>query len=266
MEYLFDSRDKIQESLTGKHLFIFLDFDGTLSPITDNPKKAYLPEENRKLLKELSETSGYKLAIISGRALNDIKKKIGLKNIIYAGNHGLEIEGPRVKFKTVLPARYQLIISEIKDDLKREVSLLPGVFLEDKGISLSLHYRRAEKKQIPEIKDRFKETLVSYLARGKVKIREGKMVLEVLPCVDWDKARAVQWLLAKRNSGAKKNKFFPIYMGDDATDEDVFKALSNKGLTISVGRLKDSRAGYFVKDTDEAISFLKGLLKEKYAL
>ncbi|MDD5731231.1 MAG: trehalose-phosphatase, partial [Candidatus Omnitrophica bacterium] len=169
MDYLFDCWNKIEERLKGKHLFIFLDFDGTLTPIIDDPDKVRLSAQARKLLKALSERPGYKLAIISGRALKDIRKRAGLNNIVYAGNHGLEIEGPGVDFKSLLPPGYKLTKRRIKDELKRKISLIPGAFLEDKGASLSLHYRKVNKKQAPKIKTIFNETLKPYLAQGKVR-------------------------------------------------------------------------------------------------
>ena len=91
------------------------------------------------------------------------------------------------------------------------------------------------------------------------------MVLEVVPPVDWNKAKAVLRILAGTNSRIKKNKFFPIYIGDDVSDEGVFRALENKGLTVFVGRFRNSYAGYHVKNTDETLRFLKRLLWEEYA-
>src|SRR3989338_7452407 len=106
MEYLFNVMPKLRERLRGKFILLFLDFDGTLSPIEDTPAKATIPKETIKLLKGLSRQPQFKLVIISGRALKDLKKRIALDNIIYVGNHGLELEGPKLKFKAQVSLSY----------------------------------------------------------------------------------------------------------------------------------------------------------------
>jgi trehalose-phosphatase len=146
---------------------LFLDYDGTLTPIVSTPEKAAIPKQIKGLLAKLSKDPRYKLAIISGRALKDIIKIIGLKGIIYSGNHGLEIEGPKIKFKTPLSPGYMTILKKIKGDLKRRLSSIKGIFLENKGLSLSLHYRLVDKKKIPQVKTVFHESIIFYRLRLK---------------------------------------------------------------------------------------------------
>lgn len=259
MKYLFDHYKKLKERLTDKNIMLFLDYDGTLTPIVETPGRAVLCDETRGLLNKMSNSRKLKLAFISGRSLADIKNRVGLRNVIYSGNHGLEIEGPKIKFKSPVSPRYKVILGQIKMDLSKKFSKIRGVILEDKGLSLSIHYRQVDKKRIPQIKTIFHETVILYLVRNKIKIKSGKMVLEVRPPTGWDKGKVVLWLLARQIFSAQKGMVFPIYIGDDASDEDAFKALKNRGLTIFVGKPKESYAQYYLKNPKEVIDFLRGM-------
>lgn len=257
MVYLFDKWKRIEKELGGRPLFIFLDFDGTLASIARTPEQAALLPEARAILGRLMDKPGLKLAIISGRPLEEIKDKVGLKGLIYSGNHGLEIEGPKIKFKPVVSPRYRLLLERIKNDLRQKIASIRGAFIEDKGLTLGLHYRLVDKSRVAEVKSAFDETVILYLARGMIKARAGKMLLEVLPPSEWNKGKVVLWLLARQAFAAGKGNTLPVYLGDDSTDEDAFKALQNKGLTIRVGQTKGSSAGYYVKNPGEAAEFLK---------
>jgi trehalose-phosphatase len=264
MKYLFSDRTRIKEELKGKYVYLFLDYDGTLAPIMETPDKAFMPKETRNLLRCLSEMPNYKLAIISGRALNDIKKKVGLKNnIVYVGNHGFEIDGPKIKFKSPVPYKHKGNLEKIKAKLKKSFSSVKGVLIEDKGFSLSVHYRQAEKKDISKIKTEFYAALVAYEVRNEMKVRTGKKVLEIRPPLAWDKGKAVLWLLARHKFllRKKKQKILPIYVGDDVTDEDAFGALRRRGWTVRVGKLQKSKAFYYVKKTEEVNDLLRLLLQ-----
>jgi len=257
MKNLFRHWDNLKKELRNKYIMLFLDYDGTLTPIVSTPGKAFISQKVKELLSKLSKSPECKLAIISGRALKDIKNLIGLKGIIYSGNHGLEIEGPKIKFEYFVSPRYKMILWRIKNDLQQKISSIPGAFVEDKGLSLSLHYRLADKKQIPQIKTIFHEAVILYLVRNKIKIKSGKMVLEVRPPAEWNKGKVVLWLLTRQIFAAKKSMIFPIYIGDDTTDEDAFKVLEKKGLTIFVGEPKESYARYYLNNPKEVIDFLK---------
>ncbi len=261
MEYLFDKWNNIKPRLRDKHIFIFFDYDGTLTPIVETPDKAILSETARKLLLKMSRNSRLKLAFISGRSLKDIKNRIKIKNGIYSGNHGLEIEGPNIKFKPLVSPRYQMIIRYIKEALNKKVSSISGAFIEDKGVSLSLHYRLVPRGKWALLRNIFNEVVNPYLVRGKISIKKGKMVLEVAPSYKWNKGDTVMWLLKKHEFALKRAKFIPIYIGDDLTDESAFKALKNKGLTICVGKTKLSEARYYLKNPGETAEFLERVLE-----
>lgn len=261
MKYLFGEWKELKERIGGKPIFLFLDFDGTLAPIVETPDKAALPRETKELLIGLIKCPKLKMAFISGRKLTDLKKKVDLKGAIYSGNHGLEIEGPKIKFNSAMPRSYRKVIERIRDRIEEKTASIPGVFIEDKGLSLSLHYRLANKDQISLIKTIFHETAIVYLIKNQIKVKPGKMVLEVRAPVEWNKGKVVLWLLSRQKFALSKNNVFPIYIGDDITDEDAFRALGKNGLTIFVGEPKKSLAQYYLKSTSEVIEFLREILK-----
>ena len=262
MEYLFSAWAEIKRQLFGKFVFLFLDYDGTLAPIADTPEKAAITAEDKETLAALLRAPQCKIAIISGRRLEDIKNRIGLEGIIYVGNHGLEIEGPKLKFKSHIPSAYIRLLQRIKGDLEGKISSLMGAFIEDKGLSLSLHYRQVDKKDTPGLKTIFHETIIYHRVKDALRIKTGKMVLEIRPPVSWDKGKVALWLLARQRFALKdKTGVLPLYIGDDVTDEDAFKALKDKGITILVGELKNSYAKYYLKDTTEVFRLLEEIEK-----
>ncbi len=261
MKNLFKYWDNFKKELSNKYIMLFLDYDGTIVPIVDEPDKAVVSKETKNLLAELLKLCGFRLIIISGRGLKYIKNKIGLKDIIYIGNHGFEIEGPNINFKKPVSIRYKTILKKIKNELKRKVAYVKGVFIEDKGLSLSLHYRMVDKKEVHLVKNIFCEITNSYLLKNSIKVKNGKKLLEVRPVEDWDKGKAVLWLLSRRKFILKDDKILPIYIGDDITDEDAFKALKNQGTSIFVGRPKKSYANFYLKNTEEVKKFLVKVLR-----
>lgn len=260
MEYFFDKWWRLKEKMADKIIYLFLDYDGTLTPIVDSPQKALISKKTRKLLRTLSTNPRCKIAIISGRQLRDIKKKIGLKNIVYVGNHGLEIEGPRIRFSPALSSTYRKTLEQIKNGLTDKLPAFKGAFIEEKGLSLSLHFRLVKKGLVPQLKTAFHEVVIAHLVKERIRIKSGKMVLEVRPALNWDKGKVVLWLLARQEFASKKNSVLPIYIGDDLTDEDAFRALGNRGITIFVGNPKLSAAKYYLSDTQEVKEMLGRIL------
>jgi trehalose-phosphatase len=257
MRYIFKDLEKLKEILRGKYLFLFLDCDGTLVPIRDTPDKVVIPQQTKNLLISLSRKKNCKVAIISGRSLSDIKKKFGIKGIIYSGNHGFQIEGPGIRCVQFIPAGYKKALSCIKTRLESGVDGIKGVFLEDKGLSLALHFRLADKKKLPFIASIFRRAILLCSSKCKATIKRGKKVLEVMPPVSWDKGKIVIWLLAKQEAVLRRKNILPVYIGDDLTDEDAFKALKGKGLTVFVGKPRRSRARYYLRDTGEVGRLLR---------
>jgi trehalose-phosphatase len=257
MRYIFDDLRGVKEKLKGKYLFLFLDCDGTLAPIADTPEKAAIPQKIRKVLALLSKKNNCKVAVISGRELSGVKRMVGLKDVIYSGNHGFQIEGPKIKYQLAVPSGYKKILQVIKSRLKKKLSGIKGVLIEDKKLFLALHFRLADEKDNSFIKAVFYKSILSDLEKKKVKAKAGKKVFEVGPPVGWDKGKVVLWLLARREFICSGKSLLPVYIGDDLTDEDAFKALEGKGLTVFVGAAGNSGADYYLKDTREVAEFLR---------
>ncbi len=264
MDYLSsDKWDEIKNRLKDKFIFLFLDYDGTLTPIVETPDKAVISQEAKELLKKLSKNHDCKIAIISGRSLNDVKNIAGIKDIIYVGNHGLEVEGPKIRFKSSVSPGLKRILRHINNELYGKLSKMRGVFIEDKGLTLSIHYRLVDRKDISLVNNIFTETTQPYILQNKIRISCGKKVYEIRPPVEWDKGKVVLWLLARQQFANGIDKVLPIYIGDDVTDEDAFKAVKNKGLTVFVGKPKKSYAQYYLKNTSEVMQFLRQLMELK---
>jgi trehalose-phosphatase len=263
MEYLFDCWQKIKDELDNKFIFLLLDYDGTLTPIVETPGQAFIPEETKTMLDRIVANSHCGVAIISGRSLSDLRSIVGLSEIIYVGNHGLEIEGPKIRFESRISPNSKSVIRHIADEIKIRLAKINGVLVEDKGLTISAHYRLVDAKNIQEFLSIFHEITEPYLDRKQIRITSGKKVYEVRPPVVWDKGKVVLWLLARQQFMTGEKSVFPVYIGDDVTDEDAFKALQNKGLTIFIGEGGNSQAQYYLKSSDEVTVFLHRLLESK---
>jgi len=263
MELLFNKWEQLQKKLKDKNIYLFLDYDGTLAPITETPEKALIPRGTKAILEKLSTLPWCRVAIISGRSLKDVKDRVGISRIIYSGNHGLELEGNDLDHTAAVPAGFKAVLSEARVMLESRLSSFRGVIVEDKGLSLAVHYRMADKKDIMTIRTIFHETIATYLVKNKIKIKQGKMVLEVRPVSDMDKGKVVLWLLARERFIKEPARMIPIYIGDDVTDEDAFVALRDIGLTVFVGDdpHEHVQAQCRLKNTAEVTEFLKLLLE-----
>ncbi len=248
--------DSIKQHIKGKVIFLFLDFDGTLVPIADTPQQVVMPEENKRLLCDLSIKDNIKLAIISGRSLRDIKGMVGLKGLIYSGNHGLEIEGPQIKHENPAFLKYRPLFKKICKEIGGNLSGIKGVLIEDKGLTLSIHYRLVDKKDVTLVKTIVRESLIMYTIKNKIKIKTGKKVFEITPPVEWDKGKIVLWLLAREKFKGGSNKIIPLYIGDDTTDEDAFRVLKNRGISVVVGKKSSSSAEYYLNDHRSVLKLL----------
>jgi len=242
---------------------LLLDYDGTLAPIVRVPGEAAIPRSTKDLLRRLSRTPDCRIAVVSGRALKDLSARVGIKGIVYVGNHGFEIRGPKIRFKSPVSLRYRKTLDEIKAKLKKRLGPIKGTLIEDKGFSLSVHYRLADKKGKAAVKNEFYDTLFPYLFKKDVRTTSGKMILEVRPPVSWNKGKVVLWLLGQRSDiiQDKRGKVLPLYIGDDTTDEDAFESLKDRGITIFVGRPGKTKARFYLKDTSEVARFLRDILE-----
>ena len=245
-------------------MYLFLDFDGTLTRIRKHPAKVRLSMGTRGAIKDLASLGNVSVAIISGRSLEDITKRVGVKNITYAGNHGLEIKGEDGQHIVKGAKEAKKVISGINKQIKERTASFEGVIVEDKKVSLSVHYRMARKRDIREVNRIVEGTTAPYRAKRRIKLTRGKKVWEIRPPIDWDKGAAVLCLLEKKRKKTKA-RIVPLYIGDDKTDEDAFRKLKGKGWSVRVAKDKKhpSRAKYYLKGTEEVKNFLLRLYRLK---
>ena len=265
MKYLWDEITDIKKFLgVYDKIVLLLDFDGTLTPIVKPPNRAELSKSMRNLLIKLSKKQGFYLAILSGRTLKDIKKKIGLPNIIYGGNHGQEGEIFGKKYLFPVPDKALRALEKIQEQLNQVTGRFKGTFIQNKSLTLSFHYRLAKKQQVPEIKLLVNQMLKPYISKRLIAIIRGKKVIEITPNVNWNKGHFAA-LIVKKITDRIKTPPLAIVIGDDTTDEKAFQKLK-KQITITVGKKYHSKAKYYIKNTKEVIKFLKLLntINEKY--
>ncbi|MFH1854136.1 MAG: trehalose-phosphatase [Candidatus Omnitrophota bacterium] len=255
MKYLFSHAEELFSKIkNSRQVFLFLDYDGTLTPIVSRPQLARLSPSLKKIIKNLNTHPRLNIAIISGRSLQDVKKMVGIRGLVYAGNHGLEIEQGSRRIKKSTGPSSRSLIKNITLYLKAVLGGIKGVIVEDKGPTLSVHFRMAKPEHRAKIKAIFNKILKPYITSQRIRVTSGKMVLEARPAVEWHKGRAVMAILGR-------NKALPIYIGDDLTDIDAFRAIKGKGVSIFVGMPKKNiKADYYLKDTKEVKLFLKQLL------
>ena len=243
-----------------QYALLCLDYDGTLTPIVKVPAAALLPDTTRALLKTLNEDSRYTISIVSGRSLADVKNLVGLEELIYVGNHGLELKGPNIHYINPVARATKPLLGRIARELKKELASISGIFIEDKGLSLSAHFRRAKKTDVHSASIILHQITRPYQLKRKIKVTYGKKVIEIRPLVKWDKGQIVKWVWKRMISTRRTKSIIPIYVGDDRTDEDAYRAISGKGITIHVGETDFfSRAQYRLMDTNEVTNFLKKL-------
>jgi alpha,alpha-trehalase len=232
------------------------DYDGTLAPIVSRPEFATINANVRKALFSLSKSAKFKVGIISGRRLNKIKSLVRIKNIYYVGNHGFEIEGPNLDFIHPVCFYSRQFIGKIKQELKTKLSKIKGVIIEDKYFTLSLHFRLVNSRDVNKVKIIFRQATSPYIRNKKIRVIQGKKVFEIRPYVDWNKGKALEMI---ERSTKQNSRPLRIYLGDDTTDEDVFKVLNKRDISVFIGVRKKSKAQYFLADTKEVEDFLTRL-------
>ena len=248
-------RKIFQRIRPGKQIILFLDYDGSLVFIKKSPELAVLHPKRRRLLEFLSERTV--VCIVSGRSLAEIRKLVGIKDIAYIGNHGLEILYGHKSWIHPRAEKTKPILGRALARIGSRIGHLPGVIIENKGVTGSVHFRRSRSGQEPVIKKAVEDEV--RLKSRSLKLTAGKKVFEIRPNVKWDKGKGVQevsrWF-------PRQKTFVRIYIGDDQTDEDAFKALGRNAVTIHVGQRESTHARYRLADVDQVWKFLRDLLPQ----
>ncbi|KAJ4956617.1 hypothetical protein NE237_013400 [Protea cynaroides] len=272
---------EIMNLAKGKRIALFLDYDGTLSPIIDEPDRAFMSDAMRSAVRTVAKY--FSTAIISGRSRDKVFEFVGLTELYYAGSHGMDIIGPVRNSVSVgnhpncirstdkegrevnlfQPASEFLpMIDEVFRSLVEKTKEIEGAKVENNKFCVSVHYRKVDEKNWSTIAEYVDDILKDY---PRLRLTHGRKVLEVRPVINWDKGKAVEFLLESLGLSNSEG-VLPIYVGDDRTDEDAFKVLrkGNKGFGILVSSWpKESNAFYSLSDPSEVMEFLKTLVKWK---
>ncbi|KAJ9171503.1 hypothetical protein P3X46_014862 [Hevea brasiliensis] len=263
----------------GKSLVVFLDYDGTLSPIVEDPDQAFISDNMRSALQEVACI--FPTAIVTGRRRDKVKEFVQLHNVIYAGSHGMDMLTPVSPLRcnnmhksgaldeegdevvSYQPAKAFLpTIQELLKVLKEKTKTIKGAMIEDNKFCISVHFRRVNIEDVNSLKDMVKSIIEAY---SGFRITGGRKVIEIRPRIDWDKGRALQYLI--QNLGFNdSNDFLPLYIGDDKTDEDAFKVIKDvgRGYPVIVSSIpKETKASYSLRDTNEVMAFLVNLVNWK---
>ncbi|MBA2653443.1 MAG: trehalose-phosphatase [Gammaproteobacteria bacterium] len=245
-----DNYAAIEKKLEGKRIILFCDYDGTLTPIVKRPELAKLSNDIKDIFLKLQNY--FPIAIISGRELSDLETMVGLNGLYYAGNHGLEIIGPShfaTKFERGL--EFSDAVQAAYLDLVRDLATFDNVLIENKKLSLSVHYRLVDEKYVPEIE----QIVDDVLKRQPTLIKHyGKKVFELRPNLNWNKGKALKWIMEQLDYKGKD--VLPIYLGDDVTDEDVFYTIKKIGIGILISdEVKKTHAHYRLHNPRDVYHF-----------
>ncbi|XVF13327.1 hypothetical protein REPUB_Repub08aG0199200 [Reevesia pubescens] len=272
--------EQISKNAKNKKIAVFLDYDGTLSPIVDDPDRAFMSDDMRSAVRDVAKY--FPTAIISGRSRDKVYELVGLTELYYAGSHGMDIMGPvshtesddhpncirstdqeGKEVNLFQPAREFIpMIDEVFKTLVENTKDIKGTKVENHKFCASVHYRNVEEKNWPTIAQCVHDILKGY---PRLRLTHGRKVLEIRPVINWNKGKAVEFLLESLGV-SDRDDVLPIYIGDDKTDEDAFKVLreGNRGYGILVSSVpKESKAFYSVKDPSEVKKFLKALVRWK---
>ncbi|PPD84547.1 hypothetical protein GOBAR_DD18516 [Gossypium barbadense] len=273
--------EQIVAASKGKQIVMFLDYDGTLSPIVEDPDQAFMPKEMRATVRDVARY--FPTAIVTGRCRDKVYSFVKLAGLYYAGSHGMDIKGPSksCKYKkgnqgvlfqaaseflpmidevSCLPPSSSL--EKVYKDLVEKTKSIPGTKVENNKFCVSVHFRCVDEKSWAALAEQVRSVLNHY---PKLKLTQGRKVLEIRPTIKWDKGRALEFLLESLGY-ANSTNVLPVYIGDDRSDEDAFKVLRERGqgFGILVSKLpKETNASYSLQEPSEVKEFLKRLVDWK---
>jgi trehalose 6-phosphate phosphatase len=238
---------------------LLLDYDGTLTPIVEHPSAARLSPAMQQVLALLGQQTRFQVGIVSGRSLADLRTCVDGQGLFLAGNHGLEIEAPGISYLHPEMQRLRPELDGLTQALQRDLEAIPGAWVEDKGLTLSVHVRQVPTTRVAEVEERVLTHAAPALGAGLLALRTGKAVLEIRPFVAWDKGEAVRWIAAQVYRNMPQS-LLPMYIGDDDTDEDAFRVLHSDGIGIVVGLTRRRSAAHYYVDSVEAVQRFLAIL------
>lgn len=248
-----DSYGQLIGVVAGRQPLVCLDFDGTLSEIVSDPAAARLVDGAAKALEILAALCP--VAILSGRDLDDIRDRVGLPGLWYAGSHGFELVGPDGSSHHNNAASPAItILEQAADELREQLAHVPGVRVEHKRYAVAVHYRNAAADLVDRV---IAATRITGRRHG-LRVTNGRRVVELRPDINWDKGTALTWISERIQ---QEGTVLPVYIGDDLTDEDAFDAIRSSGIGIVVRHDEDggrpTAAQFTLKSVDEVCEFLR---------
>lgn len=246
----------LQSRLNGRRPAIFLDYDGTLTPIVERPELAVLTDQARGVVDTLARA--LPVAVVSGRDRADVERLVGLDSLIYAGSHGFDVTVPGKGALDHGAGDFTALLDGVEARLHAGLDAIPGALVERKKFSIAAHYRQVADSDYAAFRAALDEILATI---DGIKEKPGKKVFELQPAIDWDKGKCVLFLLDAL--GLNGDDHVPMFFGDDVTDEDAFKALRDCGIGVVVADDEDparrTAAHFRVADPDQLIALLRRL-------
>ena len=266
LPHALEEGEELDQRLSGKRSAVFLDYDGTLTPIVDRPEDAIISESMREAVSGLAERCP--VCVVSGRDRPVVQDLMGLNHLIVAGSHGFDIWSPdEGKIQHEAGQGTEELLDGVKARLDEEAGPIEGAMVEPKSVSVAVHYRLVAEEERSKIKEIVDRLLAEH--PDELKVTPGKMVYEIQPKIDWDKGKAVLYLLEALD--LDRDDVVPMYLGDDVTDEHAFEALagaSPRGIGVFVGRADDpevagrtTSADYILHTIGEVERFLDTLAR-----
>lgn len=263
LPHALDHLDAIDRRLAGNEPAVFLDYDGTLTPIVDRPDDAVIADAMRGAVRALAERCT--VCIVSGRDRAVVQELMGVRSLVVAGSHGFDIWAPEAgTIEREEGRKYEDLMRDVETRLRSELDGIAGVLIEPKKVGVAVHDRLVAEAE----RSRVRATVDAVLGEhpDELKVTPGKRVYEIQPQIDWDKGKAVRYLLGAL--GLDRDDVVPIYLGDDVTDEYAFGALGDDGVGIFVGEADDpevagrtTAADYGLRSPDEVEQFLDRLAR-----
>lgn len=241
----------------GRSFLLMTDYDGTLTPHVSNPAEAWLKQGVQRHLSALARTPQVRLAIVSGRDLGDVTARVGAAGAVYAGCHGLQVDGPGIAFSHPEAVAQQRTVQALGAALAQRVAGIDGVRVELKRLGITVHYR-----DVPDAARRLVGVELEQALEcegGRLKIFHGTKAIEILPQVAWSKGHCAK-LIRDWALRTLPKPMLSVYMGDDWTDELAFEALLGQAITVRVGPPDIvSRATYRLDDVDAVHELIERL-------
>jgi len=264
MQYLFKEWGDFSRSIKeAPHVLFLSDFDGTIAVGAGRPEEPALSADIRQKFQALAEKQKISTGVISGRSLAELKSLVAIKDIYYSGNHGLEIEGLGLNYVHPQAEASRSMMQKLGAHLEEALKDIHGVIIQEKGFSISVHYRMARPEDEDAVTGAVKRVTAPQSVKGELSVYPMKKIWEIRPPVDWHKGSAVEFISCRIKSELRLSRLMTIYLGDDTTDEDAFKTLGRPdGWSIFIGGNNSaSSAVYYLYSVAEVEELLDRLNK-----